>query len=100
MAISQFDIDLALLSALVNGNMSLLNPDRDNVFDAAGGDNIGNLIHTGAPPILGQPLVGINGWSPIEVRFSAITNYAPAVPEEAHATRLPCPQHCECHPRW
>jgi|GEM_PF-973220 len=78
MTIEQFDIDMALLSALVNGDMNYLNPDTSNFFDAAGGDKVKNLIHDNVI-INTQPMIAVNGWNPIEVQFSKITALAPNV---------------------
>jgi len=78
MTISQSDLDLAVLSALVNGDMSKLTQDTvlGNSNNGAGGNPIVNLIgslnaNTG--------LYSYNGWDAQTISFSSITALAPNV---------------------
>jgi hypothetical protein len=83
--VSQLDIELGALSALVNGQMGFLT--TDSVFghplNGARGDDIGNFIRTSFPtnPPTNPPtnLFGAMGYAPVTVEYTDIKTFAPAI---------------------
>ena len=77
MTIPYFDIEMALLSALVNGDMRNLT--TDITLDDALGQRMENFISSVSFVIGNKNYYGVLGWKPVSVSFSKIQEMAPAV---------------------